>query len=205
MMILSKLEKLKQYGVYTIAWYHLLRPIISMFASAYDDPNAQANLDFWQKVAHRSGGGSGPTFLSGWITAFCVFDEQGKWMGQPFKKKPSSSANRTTLSSTEFYTAYINPTNTYLTLEGAHYPQIDTAKVPYGFAEVDVKLILGSGEELKTIMVAGSVASVIGSSDDMELSETGKDDVVSPVVGWWMVLLAEQDGKDGLRFLNELR
>lgn len=84
--ILSKLEKLKEYGVRTIAWYHLLRPIISMFVSAYDDPDAQANLDFWQKVAHRTGGGSGPTFLSGWITAFCVFDEKGNWIGQPFKK-----------------------------------------------------------------------------------------------------------------------
>jgi hypothetical protein len=88
--ILSRLEKLKEYGVYTIAWYHLLHPIISMFVSAYEHPNAQTNLDLWQKVAHHSGGGSGPTFLSGWITAFCVFNEQGIWMGQPFKKACSS-------------------------------------------------------------------------------------------------------------------
>lgn len=212
--ILSKLGKLKEYGVPTIAWYYLLHPIISMFISAYDDPSAQTNIDFWQKVAHQSGGGSGPRFLSGWITAFCVFDEQGKWIGQPFKKvcslhilhisldvdvciqKPSSSANHITLSSTEFYAAYVNPSGTYLTIEGAHYPQINISKIPAGFAEVPVNLIDGSGKEFKTMMIAGSVACSISSSEDKKLSVTGKNDTATPIVGWWMFLLADENGKN---------
>ena len=79
--ILQRLEKLKEYGIQTIAWYHLLVPVISRFVKAFDDPNGKDNLDFWQRVAHYEGGGSGPTWLSGWITAFCVFGAKGEWIG----------------------------------------------------------------------------------------------------------------------------
>ena len=68
--ILQRLEKLKDYGVQSIAWYHLLVPVLSRFVEAFDNPNGKENLDSWQKVAHYESGGSGPTWLSGWITAF---------------------------------------------------------------------------------------------------------------------------------------
>jgi len=84
-LLLQKLEKLKEYGVQTTAWYHLLVPIISQFVKAFDYPDGKENVDFWQRVAHYHGGGSGPTYLSGWITAFCVFDAQGRWLGDKFR------------------------------------------------------------------------------------------------------------------------
>jgi hypothetical protein len=79
--ILTRLEKLKEYGDETTAWYHLLVPVISRFVGAFDSPDAEENIEFWQKVAHYQGGGSGPTWIAGWINAFCVFDEKGKWVG----------------------------------------------------------------------------------------------------------------------------
>ena len=84
--ILTRLEKLKEYGDETTAWYHLLVPVVSRFVGAFDDPNSRKNLKFWQKVAHHEGGGSGPTWISGWINAFCVFDEKGKWKGYPINQ-----------------------------------------------------------------------------------------------------------------------
>lgn len=84
--ILTRLVKLKEYGLQTIAWYHLLQPIISQFVQAFDAPHDAENLEFWNLVAHYEGGGSGPTYLSGWITAFCVFDEDGKWRGGQLHK-----------------------------------------------------------------------------------------------------------------------
>ena len=99
-----RLEKLKEYGDETTAWYQLLLPVISRFVRAFDDPHADENIQFWQKVCpltsviifhyishylhchkvvHYEGGGSGPTWIAGWINAFCVFDEKGKWMGHP--------------------------------------------------------------------------------------------------------------------------
>jgi hypothetical protein len=80
--ILGRLEKLKEYGLETIAWYHLLRPVISRFVKAFDAPDSAANVDFWQRVAHFEPGGSGGNnHYSGWISAFCVFNEEGKWIG----------------------------------------------------------------------------------------------------------------------------
>ena len=44
--IVSRLEKLKEYGEDATSWYHLLRPVISRFVGAYDDPNSAELRDF---------------------------------------------------------------------------------------------------------------------------------------------------------------
>jgi hypothetical protein len=80
--ILGRLEKLKEYGLETTAWYHLLRPVITRFVAAFDDLTSPANIDFWQRIAHYHPGGSGRVDeYTGWITAFTVFNKQGVWMG----------------------------------------------------------------------------------------------------------------------------
>jgi hypothetical protein len=80
-LILRRLEKLKEYGLQTIAWYHLLFPVISRFVKAFDDPNSPENFDFWQRAACEESFGSGSSECSGWITAFCVFSAEGRWRG----------------------------------------------------------------------------------------------------------------------------
>jgi hypothetical protein len=81
--ILHRLEKLKEYGPETKAWYQMLQPVMRRFVLAFDDGYADSdeNREFWQRVAHYASGGSGPTYLSGWIVAFCAFDDDGKWVG----------------------------------------------------------------------------------------------------------------------------
>ncbi|KAJ7832855.1 hypothetical protein B0H14DRAFT_2802223 [Mycena olivaceomarginata] len=69
--ILRRLEKLKGFGLETIAWYHLLVPVISHFVQVFDDPDALSNVSFWKRVAHFECGECGPSYDSGWITAFC--------------------------------------------------------------------------------------------------------------------------------------
>lgn len=44
------------------------------------------NLHFWDTIASKHGGGSGPTYLSGWITAFTYFDDKGK----PIRNDPNT-------------------------------------------------------------------------------------------------------------------
>jgi hypothetical protein len=77
--ILNRLEKLKEFGPKTNAWYRLLRPILLRFIKAFDHPGSKENLDFWSQVAHYESFESGTTWLSGWVTAFTVFDEKGLW------------------------------------------------------------------------------------------------------------------------------
>ena len=93
----NRVEKLKTYGVECVAWYHLLAPILDRFVRAFDDPNGSENIDFWQKIVDLHNNGSGPTFLSGWITAFCVFGSQGKWLGHRLGTAQEVSASATAL------------------------------------------------------------------------------------------------------------
>lgn len=63
--IMARINKLPTFGEEAEEWYKLLVPVISRFVTAFDGPAWAENNDFWQKIAHRSGGGSGPTYLSG--------------------------------------------------------------------------------------------------------------------------------------------
>lgn len=63
--ILTRAERLKTFGEEPTMFYGLLKPVLTRFVQAFDDPNSEDIRDFWQKIAHYSGGGSGPTYLSG--------------------------------------------------------------------------------------------------------------------------------------------
>ena len=160
--ILSRLEKLKEYGEDTTSWYHLLRPVISRFVDAYDDPNSPELRGFWNKVAHFEGLGSGPTYLSGWITAFCFFSEKGSRIAIAQKG-----------------------TSDRLVLDGVSYPKIDDQNIPLGFAEVDVKLD-DNGEEFDTTLVAGSVGSQIC------MGTNSTRNTIRPLPAWWYVIMEEK-------------
>ncbi|KAJ7479614.1 hypothetical protein FB451DRAFT_1448656 [Mycena latifolia] len=63
-VILERLEKLREYGVETTAWYHLLRPVVARFVAAFDAPVSAANMQFWQQIAGAESGGSGTSCSS---------------------------------------------------------------------------------------------------------------------------------------------
>ncbi|KAH7926767.1 hypothetical protein BV22DRAFT_1194100 [Leucogyrophana mollusca] len=192
--ILSRLDRLKTYGIQTLAWYHLLHPIISQFVTSFDRPDSPENIDFWNKVAHFEGGGSGPTWLSGWITAFCVFNEQGQWQGNRLNedrvrdhepKKLLRPADPLLLTPAQFASVYtIRERNPHLVLDGFPYPMIDSADIPCGYAHLNVKLD-DNGELFDTVLVAGTVGSQICSGEKSELFPNGNRDTVRPVTAWW--------------------
>jgi hypothetical protein len=59
-----KAERLVTFGDEAVQWYDLLKPILARFVSSFEAPESQETRDFWQTIAHYSGGGSGPTYLS---------------------------------------------------------------------------------------------------------------------------------------------
>ena len=59
-------------------WLELLTVVLDEFV---ETKSGVDNMEFWDRICHYSGGGSGPTYLSGWITTFGVFDKDGKWQG----------------------------------------------------------------------------------------------------------------------------
>ena len=56
-------EKLKEYGVEAVGWYHLLCPVLAQFVVAFESPANKKNREFGGKVCHRDRGGISPTYL----------------------------------------------------------------------------------------------------------------------------------------------
>ncbi|MCJ1249912.1 hypothetical protein MMC30_007138 [Trapelia coarctata] len=80
--MLARLEKLTTFGEETTQWYKLLKPILSRFIASYDDPASEDVLLFWNRIAHYKGG-SGSNYFSGWITAFCFWNNKGRCLYRP--------------------------------------------------------------------------------------------------------------------------
>ena len=75
--LLARLDKLDSFGEEPKIWAALLRPILTRFVRAFD---GEPDVDFWSRVCHYHRHGSGQSYLSGWITAFC--DGQAKASGR---------------------------------------------------------------------------------------------------------------------------
>ncbi|KAJ7124235.1 hypothetical protein C8R44DRAFT_852206 [Mycena epipterygia] len=187
--ILGRLEKLKEYGIETIAWYHLLRPVISRFVAAFDEPESPENVDFWQRVAHYESMGSGPDYYSGWINAFNAFSKKGSWLGKRLNETAVSSVSPEDMTAEEFWATYTSykagESGTSLVFDGTPYHRVDTTEVPPGYAEVEVSLD-DNGDIFDCFMVAGMVGMHVSSSQDLALSLTGQDDTLQPAAGWWI-------------------
>ncbi|KAJ7097155.1 hypothetical protein B0H15DRAFT_928532 [Mycena belliarum] len=199
--ILTRLEKLREYGLETIAWYHLLRPVIARFVAAFDAPTSAANVDFWQRVAHYTPGGSGRgDYYTGWITAFTVFDKEGQWLGSALNEDAVPGADPASLTAAQFHAIYSrDPAEEHLVLDDAPFHRISGAGVPPAFGEVDVTLD-DNGTLFACAMVGGLVGMRVSSSGDRALSAGGEDDTVRPAAGWWMfVKVGEGEMKERAR------
>ncbi|KAJ7157537.1 hypothetical protein C8R43DRAFT_1087133 [Mycena crocata] len=184
--ILLRLEKLKEYGIETIAWYHLLHPVISRFVAAFDASASEENVDFWQRGA--------PSYYFGWINAFNVFSASGEWLGHQLNTCSFSPSRRNfpeTLSADDFWAAYApSGLDAGLVLDGTRYHRLDTRKLD------------DNGEILDCVMVAGLFGLHVSSSHHVTLSPTSKDDVVQPVAGWWIISKKVGDGKPRINILG---
>ena len=160
--LLKKSEKLLEYGDQTKQWHRLLKPVLTHFVAAFDEPESRENKAFWQKIAHVDEGGSGPHYLSGWITAFCFFDNKG----MPPKENSLASRDGANLGGVQFH-------------------RVETGDIPPAYAEVDV-LLDDNGQEFNTIMVAGSVGVRVSDSGVTTGGGDGKQDTLQAEAGWWI-------------------
>mmetsp|Transcript_71787 Transcript_71787/g.155894 ORF Transcript_71787/g.155894 Transcript_71787/m.155894 type:complete len:360 (-) Transcript_71787:138-1217(-) len=105
----------------------LLTLILPHFISAFD---GSVDKDFWNRIAHQSGGGSGPTYLNGWVLAFIAFGTTGNYFLQPAEEIRRSNS----------------------------FGRLDISKVPVSAVEVPVK-VNDNGTIYKTILYAGAIVS----------------------------------------------
>jgi len=140
--MVRKIEKLHQLGYEPARFAQLLRPVLNYFVASFDSPDSPDVLDFWSRCAHEESMGSGPDYLSGWVSVFCFWDEDGKLL----HKEPIHPS-----SSSEF-----EARNTGSGLDDALSRRIKTDDVPSGFASVPVK-VDDNGVIHETMMLAGLI------------------------------------------------
>ena len=113
-------------------WLELLTVVLDEFVETKCGVD---NMEFWDRICHYVSGGSGPTYLSGWITTFAVFNKHGKWQGD---KREAI-------------------VNLGLTVVKTDWPVIDTQDVPSGVTTVPV-FIDDNGTQYDGHMLAGHFA-----------------------------------------------
>ena len=112
-------------------WTNLLFPVLDNFVNT---AKGNPDITWWNKIVHYEGGGSGPTYISGWITTFCVFDEKGIYMGDH------------------------KAINNWGDIIKSEWPIIDTNDIPRGYVNVPI-VIDDNGTEYNTEMFAGHMYS----------------------------------------------
>jgi hypothetical protein len=142
--IRNRVAKLATWNIGKLTnWSRVLELVLDKFIDAFD---GNVDVDFWNRIAHQTGGGSGPRYLQGWILAFIPFDDSGNYV--------------------------LNDINTIK--ETGQFGRVDTNNVPASAVEVPVT-IDDNGTEYKTMFCAGALVSkrygpgAIGTSLDWAL------------------------------------
>ncbi|KAF5684391.1 DUF4419 domain-containing protein [Fusarium denticulatum] len=198
--ILTRLDRLDQLGKEPTEFAEMLRPILEHMIMSFKKPEDAKVTRFWSTIATRNPVGSGTDYITGWITAFCFWDEQGK------------------------------PKHRYDTdvLAGVAYPSVDIDDVPVGVASVPVK-INDNGKIISSKMVAGSFGiqvttktqedsteetsstsgglrtrprSLVGSQQEStEATGSGSElNAIQPISGW---LMYEDEAKEAIEEREE--
>ncbi|KAK4466205.1 hypothetical protein QBC42DRAFT_329241 [Cladorrhinum samala] len=110
----EKLERLAEFGKEPEEYRRRLSPIFKRFVKSYDEPDSEETRKFWNSIVFASYSGicgASPLDVSGWITGFLYWDDQGlPW------QRPSASSRAV------------------VELDGIKYTSHDITKLPLGYA-----------------------------------------------------------------------
>ncbi|KAF5606577.1 uncharacterized protein FSUBG_5976 [Fusarium subglutinans] len=169
--ILTRLDKLDEMGEEPTHFAKLLRPILRDMILSFTQPSDPATHMFWNQIAHIKRG-SGSARLSGWITAFCFWTDEGE------ARMPAQRNDA---------------------MEEISYPSVDTNDIPCGYVTVPVE-VDDRGTLYSCRMLAGSVGMqalpgpegyvpALEERTNKEVDE--KKTGVKPVTGWMIYEVAE--------------
>lgn len=216
--LLLALDKIPSFGMEATEWYNLLVPVCRHFVATFDEPNSRAVKSFWNRIVHHEHYGSGSTRYSGWITAFCFWDDKGGSLyTRGIDRNEAQARQSSALGGLRKIWRTRRSMGASCVLDGVRYHYIESTEVPPGYASVPVKIV--DNTMIYTArMVAGSVATRMESSGVAgprgpggrggvpkpkdEPFEVGLD-TLRPVSGWWMFLADEGRETEGEK-LNRL-
>lgn len=151
-LMVTKLAQLAHLGDEPVRFTQLLRTILNNFVASFDNPESLDTLGFWSKCADRRGGTSGPTYLTGWISVFCFWGNDGKLLC-PEAILPQCSRG-------------FQARNTEFRRDQALSRRINTDKVPLGYVSAPV-IVNNMGHTFNAMMLAGLIGIQATSSGAM--------------------------------------
>lgn len=170
MDIRKRADKLLEYELENMEitkWTKMLFPVLDKLVKTSkliaENKKDLIDKNWWNRIANYFGGGSGPSYASGWITVFCVFNNDGKYQATNF--------NRDSYVYNEIMNKYEER------IEIQEWPIIDTNNIPYGYVCAPV-YINDNGAEYNTKLIAGHI-----------FAECLNDTTIAPKIDW--VLFAE--------------
>lgn len=107
-------------------WVKLLDPIMEKFIQTSE---GNPDINWWGQMCNYYSGGSGPSYLSGWLSSFVVFNKNGKWQATKFN-------------------------DDYRGIKNSPWALIDTSDIVPGYVSVPLK-IDDNGTEHEAIMLGG--------------------------------------------------
>lgn len=172
--ILRRLDKIDLLGEEPRHFAKMLRPILTHMILTFEDPRNAKVTSFWNRIVHHNPMSSGTDFLTGWLPAFCYWNEKGE--AKRVSRQRSGEKD--------------------VLFGDVEYPRVDIDDIPAGFASVPVK-VDDNGHVFDSTMVAGSVGISANTTPGQQQSlviEAGSGqtagsvmrDSVQPVSGWWM-------------------
>ncbi|KAF2433951.1 hypothetical protein EJ08DRAFT_668584 [Tothia fuscella] len=181
----AKIEKLTTFGEEPTKFHSLLKPVLAGFVQSFDEPNSAEIISFC-------------SIYSGWITAFCFWDDKGKCLyrdpllttyeyedeSQVFDDEddnfglsdtdlPRSTPSRDLVGTKKM---------PHLKLDGVAYHLLESDQTPSGYSTVPVTIV-ENGVTYQTVMGAGLIGMRAISSGDVDSMSTGLDSLV-PQSAW---------------------
>jgi hypothetical protein len=137
--MLKKLDRMSSFGEEPAAYAERLRPIFTRFVKTFDEPGSEATKLFWNQIvtARKASLCGGPPYdVSGWITGFFFWDDEGR----PYARHGDG-----------------------LRLDNATYPaNIDLRTLPLGYARAPFLMHDFNGtERYEAYVMAGTVGKQV--------------------------------------------
>ncbi|KAH7106169.1 hypothetical protein BKA62DRAFT_352585 [Auriculariales sp. MPI-PUGE-AT-0066] len=157
--LVSRADKLATYGDECVLWHRMIMPVLNGFVVTFEDAQLanSTTREFWENMVQHFNPSSGAPLIDGWLTAFCSFNEDGKWLHQNISSPQQGHWGNARV--------YIKD-------------------IPLGYVSFDITLI--DDAQYEGEMVAGQAAMQISSSGDTKLSQTGEHDTLAPATSWWL-------------------
>ncbi|CAG9936484.1 unnamed protein product [Clonostachys rosea f. rosea IK726] len=170
-LLAAKVRNLADYGDEPADWSVCLVKVVEKMIESFDKLDDDNVKDFWMRACHAAGenGSGGTETLSGWLTAFCYWGDDGKrvchWSDEGLEElMPKVDRLR-------------------LTLDGIPFPVISRGNVRKAVAEMPIVV-----KDYGTLMVHETTA-ITGqmAMKGVQMDDESRITHVQPMSGWWML------------------